>query len=204
MKQCMTDRFWKPVLSLATLTALVAMTALATTLARPTQAGASTHSASGPARAAANQPSENCQIVLDKLRPGERSSRILSQQCVPAGQPLVAPQGRTLLMTWYSNANLKGARTNVYGKYGPCDSSGYVISNTNQLGTTSYWGYYISSYRVFSHCYWSTAFSDYAEHGVCRVFAGNVNYVGYDLNDHVFSFHISNSSTTEFARCGPA
>lgn len=68
---------------------------------------------------------KRCQIVLDRLHPGERSSRVLSSQCVEGDQALVAPLGRTILMTWYKDINYGGDSTDVYGWDGPCDQAGY-------------------------------------------------------------------------------
>jgi hypothetical protein len=41
----------------------------------------------------------HCQVVLDKLRPGDTSSRVLSSRCARAGQTLVAPRASVPILT---------------------------------------------------------------------------------------------------------
>src|SRR5436853_7858442 len=64
-----------------------------------------------------------CQVVIDNLRPGEATSRILSQRC--ANQPMAIPRNDTLIMTWYQDkdfnqGNHNAPSTAILRPNGPC------------------------------------------------------------------------------------
>lgn len=67
-------------------------------------------------------------MVVERVKPGERFSRVKSRTCSDTGRAAVNRSGRTLLMTWYEHAEYGGDNTDVYGDYGPCDADGYVLS----------------------------------------------------------------------------
>lgn len=142
-----------------------------------------------PAAHAASQTAaqaEHCQIVVAKLQPGEQTSRVLSSQCVQGTQPLVAPLGSTLLMSWYKDANYYGASTLIYGYYGPCDSAGYGIAYVGNA-----WNDVISSFKVWNNCYYSRAYTNSNYGGTCARYHLNVPWVGSTMNDRISSFWLN-------------
>src|SRR5207249_4781821 len=123
------------------------------------------------------QPSY-CRIVIAKLQPGETTSRVLSQQC--SNQPLAisstqtqllmatshmqplqptlplqvgCPLFSTHLMRWWADIQYSGSFTDVCGRSGPCDSSGYGFSYVGDS-----WNDRISSFQVFNHCTYTRAY----------------------------------------------
>jgi len=124
---------------LATLLVMVAITTALSGVA-PAAAGGK------PMPAAAGQ---HCAVVLDKLRPGQSSSRVLSQACADradASALTTAAASSTLLLVLYEHVNFGGASTKIYGAYGPCDAEGYGIRD---LGS---WRNKLSSLKGFNWC----------------------------------------------------
>jgi len=92
----------------------------------------------------------HCVVILDKLRPGQTSSRVLSQTCADrADAPALnmAAATSTLLLVLYEHVDYGGASTKIYGSYGPCDREGYGVS-----ALVSSWRNRISSLKGFNYC----------------------------------------------------
>ena len=100
-----------------------------------------------PTPAAAGQ---HCVVVLDKLQPGQTTSRVLSQTCADrADAPALtkAAAASTLLLVLYEHATYGGASTRITGAYGPCDAEGYGVS-----ALVSSWRNRVSSLKGFNYC----------------------------------------------------
>jgi hypothetical protein len=100
-----------------------------------------------PMPAAAGQ---HCVVVLDKLRPGQTTSRVLSQTCAErADAPALtkAAAASTLLLVLYEHVTYGGASTRITGAYGPCDAEGYGVS-----ALVSSWRNRVSSLKGFNYC----------------------------------------------------
>jgi hypothetical protein len=106
-------------------------------------------------------PGEDCVIVLDELRPGEETSRVVFQKC-STDRTELAPsawsesagiQASWRLMTWFSDWGTGGDSTEIYGTAGPCDASGYGISYVGNA-----WNDRIHSWNLDSLCWRVTAY----------------------------------------------
>ncbi|MCL6735215.1 hypothetical protein [Streptomyces neyagawaensis] len=123
-------------------------------------------SAAAPAGAAAGSTQastaqgKHCVVVVGKAPSDGGVSPELYRNCADTAAKaralLASPQARaatggravqsTLLMTWYSDDQLRGNSTNVFGSSGTCDSSGY------RLSLDSYWSANISSAAGWGQC----------------------------------------------------
>jgi hypothetical protein len=132
------------------LATLLVMAALATALSgvTPAAAGGKPMPLGGkPMPATAGR---HCVVVLDKLRPGQTSSRVISQTCADrADAPALttAAATSTLLLVLYEHVNYGGASTRITGAYGPCDAEGYGVS-----ALVSSWRNRVSSLKGFNYC----------------------------------------------------
>jgi hypothetical protein len=143
---------------------------------------------SGTAAASPAAQPTSCQMVIGKAAPGAISP-VLSYECAAPGQGLVAPAVATLLMVWYKGGKYTGDSTSIYGYYGPCDDTGYGISNVG-----SGWNDHINSWKVFNACTYSSDFQNINYGGSCSIYSGNVGTrVPYDTFG-VSSFYIANST----------
>lgn len=99
-------------------------------------------------QASAAEPSDgtHCAVVVERVKPGEKFSRVKSRTCSDTGTAAAALSGRTLLVTWYEHAEYGGASTDVYGDYGPCDAAGYVLT------AGVWWRDQISSFITYNNC----------------------------------------------------
>ncbi|SEE24374.1 hypothetical protein SAMN05428938_7575 [Streptomyces sp. KS_5] len=79
------------------------------------------------ASASASSDGTHCSAEVERVKPGEKFSRVKSRTCSDTGTAAVNRSGRTLLMTWYEHAEYGGDNTDVYGAYGPCNADGYVL-----------------------------------------------------------------------------
>lgn len=125
------------------LTTLIVVAAIATALSgvAPAAAGGK------PMPAAVGQ---HCVVVLDKLRAGQSTSRVLSRTCADradASALTEAAAASTLLLVLYEHVTYGGASTKIYGAYGPCDAEGYGVS-----ALVSSWRNRISSLKGFNYC----------------------------------------------------
>jgi hypothetical protein len=128
-----------------TLRVLTAAILLGLAVTAPAQAAVTTTAAPKPATGG-----QHCVVVLDKLRPGQSASRVLSRTCADrADAPALtrAAAASTLLLVLYEHINYGGASTKIYGSYGPCDAEGYGVS-----ALVSSWRNRISSLKGFNWC----------------------------------------------------
>lgn len=128
----------------------------------------------------------HCVIVLDKIRPGETTSRVRAHECAVGKLPRIAASS-TLLMTWYQYTSFGGESTRIEGYDGPCDSSGYGISDVGAgWWGGSWWDNRISSFKVYNHCNWTTYFTNVNYGGDGSASRGSERDVG-DLVDNRIS-----------------
>ena len=133
---------------------------------------------------------KHCVMVVDQLHPGERTSRVLSYQCATRNQQLQIPAicigTRTLIMSWYVDANYNGGSTLIYGCGPPCDSAGYGIAYVGDG-----WNDRISSFKVWNNCFYTRAYTNINYGGTCQRYHNNVSYVGSTMNDRISSFWVN-------------
>ncbi|MEU5346801.1 hypothetical protein AB0H18_39310 [Streptomyces sp. NPDC020766] len=103
-----------------------------------------------PAAAAASSKDTYCSVVVERVKPGDKVSRMKSRTCSDDRATAATAATRnssaaTKLMTWYQHAGYDGAITDVYGDDGPCDASGYVLD----AGMSRYM---ISSFETYNSC----------------------------------------------------
>jgi len=130
-----------------TLRVLAAAAAILVGLAVTALTPAVAATSAAPKPAAAGQ---HCVVVLDKLRPGQTNSRVLSRTCADrADAPALttAAASSTLLLVLYEHINYGGASTTITGAYGPCDAEGYGVS-----ALVSSWRNRVSSFKGFNYC----------------------------------------------------
>jgi hypothetical protein len=176
LKICFSNQGWAKVFFVMVLTLLCTAGTFATA---PTR---SVHAASS---------AQSCQIVLDPLRPGETTSRIVSHHCSQNAEDLHPLACQTLLMRWWSDVGYAGDHTDVCDNNGngPCDSYGYGI---NYVGDD--WNDRISSYQVFNNCIWARASLNINYGGECWSYHGDTVWVGAggaEFNDAISSFRIA-------------
>jgi hypothetical protein len=134
-----------------------------------------------------------CAVVVDKAPSRHHASRVVTRACAdsPEAAPLrTARADNTLLVTVYQDANYGGAQTSIYGRGGPCDSSGYSLNDTGGANSAVNG---ISSYRLFSNCNKSAVFTGTGGSGTgSGVLGGDQSYVGDAWNDNVNSMKVWN------------
>ncbi|MGW3139919.1 hypothetical protein [Streptomyces sp. NPDC001139] len=131
---------------------------------------------SSAATTADTHTTQRCVIVLDKLQPGQTSSRILSHTCTTGAKSTQAQPSSvqsTLLMTWYADANEGGASTQIRGGSGGCDASGYGIAYVGDD-----WNDRISSYKLFGTCNTVDAYDN-------RDYGSEIYYCGRCTGDNI-------------------
>ncbi|MGW3942547.1 hypothetical protein [Streptomyces phaeochromogenes] len=134
------------------------------------------------ASASAASDGTHCSVVVERVKPGEKFSRVKSRTCSDTGTAAVNRSGRTLLMTWYEHAEYGGASTDVYGDYGPCDADGYVLS-------TGTWWRSISSFITYNSCDGQQAVLNDGQNAVYYYGFGTPN-VGARANDNIGWFKV--------------
>jgi hypothetical protein len=148
-----------------------------------------------PMPLAPNEPAAvgmHCQVVLDKVRPGESSSRVLSSQCARAGQTLVAPRASVPILTIYEHLNYGGRSKTFYGSAGPCDASGYAINDVGGIPLhPSWWRTRVSSLYYGNNCIYQNGYTGFNRTGTCAHYHHNTGYVGASMNDRIVSFRVS-------------
>jgi hypothetical protein len=132
------------------------------------------------AHSATTAATEHCNIVIRKLRPGQKTSDVVSRDCDtdPVALAKRAPQAETLLTSLYQHRGWKGNWSNIWGYDGPCDYEGYNFSTVFENG----WVPGISSYFVFNSC-WATTIRN--SDGALDANCWDVEYVGDAFNDRV-------------------
>ena len=98
-----------------------------------------------PASASEKSQGKYCTVVVERVKPGEKASRVKSRTCSDDNSTATRRSAGTLLMTWYQHARFGGDMTHVYGDYGPCDGSGYLLD-------TGLSRYMISSFETYNNC----------------------------------------------------
>ncbi|WP_327749657.1 hypothetical protein [Streptomyces europaeiscabiei] len=164
---------------------LMAASMLTTALATPSVAAPA--EAASSARAADTRPEgKYCTVVVEPVKPGEKASRVKSRTCSDDRATAAAARNsaRTPLMSWYEHANYGGGSTMVFGDYGPCDLSGYVLD-------TGLWSNSISSFRTYSSCDGQQA-TLYNGDGPFLYWGYDTPYVGDFANDDIASFWVYN------------
>ncbi|NKZ03767.1 hypothetical protein [Actinomadura latina] len=163
----------------------------ATAAGRPSERPAATD---GKAVTAGRAAATHCAYVLDRMRPGETSSRVLRQGCAPSekeARGAVGAAADTLLLVMYADANYGGLTKSWYGKYGPCDTEGYGIRNLE----TTFWNINdkISSWSAGHHsCNYVNMWEDAVYQGRHAAWHNysRVPYVGSAMNDRVSSVNV--------------
>jgi hypothetical protein len=145
-----------------------------------------------------------CYTVIAKIDPPKPASRVVSRGCSSqhaAGS--VLPQGVTIpateapLVTFYQNEGFTGSSDTIYGDNGPCDASGYGLSDLTYENDWVIGG--ISAYQTHSSCwgqkYWNhtSGWSPYTT--PCKTFTNSweVSYVGAACNDDLYSMWLWNN-----------
>ncbi|GAA4469064.1 hypothetical protein GCM10023170_083890 [Phytohabitans houttuyneae] len=129
---------------------------------------------------------EHCNIVLRKLRPGQKTSDVVSRDCDtdPVALAKRAPQAELLLARLFQHRGWQGNWSNMWGYDGPCDYAGYNFSTVFENG----WIPGISSYFVYNGC-WSSAIR--SSDGALKAFCWDVEYVGDAHNDRVHAISLA-------------
>jgi hypothetical protein len=150
--------------------------------------------AAGPADATASagvqRPTSGryCAAVLAPVQAGARESAVTYENCYSSEKERAsAPALRdtTLLMTWYTDRDYFGGSTQWRGSAGGCDSAGY-----GKAVVPWEWATTISSFKVWSGCYHTTAYTNENFGGASRIYSGNVPYVGDFMNDIIHSMWV--------------
>jgi hypothetical protein len=129
-----------------------------------------------------------CATVLAPTRAGENESHVTFENCYASEKERAsAPALRdtTLLMTWYKDRDYFGGSTQWRGSAGGCDSAGYGKAVVDWDWATT-----ISSFKVWSGCYHTTAYTNENFGGASRTYSGNVPYVGDFMNDIIHSMWV--------------
>ena len=173
-----------------TLRAITAAVALLLCMAVAVPVDATTEATAPSARA-----EQHCVILLDRLHPGEETSRVLKKTCAdrPDAPALRAASGLgTLLIIVYQDIRYGGASTAIEGRYGPCDQEGYGIRD---LGS---WRNRLSSFKAFNWCNFVAAWDNINYggaylgdwHSAASDSRLNVDWVGSNANDRIESMQL--------------
>ncbi|MFC8350067.1 hypothetical protein [Streptomyces sp. NPDC057280] len=138
-------------------------------------------------QASASEPAnaKHCAVVVERVKPQEKVSRVKSRTCSEAGTQAVSVSGRTLLVTWYEHAEYGGASTDIYGDYGPCDAAGYVLT------ADWWWRKSISSFITYNSCDGQQAVLNNG--GAVYYYGFGTPYVGAQANDNIGWFKVWDS-----------
>lgn len=146
--------------------------------------------AMGTATAAAAAPAPQrlpeCVIVLAKLKPGEKFSRVISKECARDKKYLSTARASTLLMTLYEHRDYLGQTTQIRGDGGPCDREGYGFRSLGWL-----WNDVVSSFKTWNGCQYTTAYTNTNYGGEEDYYwTYTVPYVGDRMNDRIESIRV--------------
>lgn len=140
-----------------------------------------------------SQFATHCTTVIERINPNQAASRIVSQQCSddPNAAILKPSATDTMLVTFFRDANFQPQNQNtdtIYGTSGPCDSTGYAISDLSYSNDVVVGG--ISSYYYWNNCtsqiYWNGLY----ETGASKSNTDDCAYVGNTWNDVVYSMKL--------------
>ncbi|MET8686795.1 hypothetical protein ABZV77_21525 [Streptomyces sp. NPDC004732] len=119
---------------------------LAVFAAVPPGAAGATSASQGGASAGAR----HCITVLDKLGPGERTSRVVERQCTREGESMAQLRGRMapreLLVKYWDGHYFDGDSDEIRGRDGGCDAAGYGVPDMGAFNNR------VSSFRTFGTC----------------------------------------------------
>ncbi|WP_171168080.1 hypothetical protein [Streptomyces sp. I05A-00742] len=114
----------------------------------------------GPNAVAVEPPAQrHCITVLDKLKPGERESRVIEHRCTDQGESEAdlrsqVPLARALLLKHWDLSRYGGDSDEFYGRDGGCDAAGYGIPDLGELANK------VSSFRSYGTCSAVTGYVD--------------------------------------------
>jgi hypothetical protein len=129
-----------------------------------------------------------CAAVLAPMSAGDKESNVTFKNCYSSEKERAsapALRATTLLMTWYTDRDYFGGSTQWRGSAGGCDSAGY-----GKAVVPWDWAITISSFKVWSGCYHTTAYTNENFGGASRIYSGNVPYVGDFMNDIIHSMWV--------------
>lgn len=151
----------------------------------------------------ATGPVKHCVTVIEKLKPGERESRIVERTCTTDVQVAEATKARmssfrSLLVQYFEHPDWKGASDSIYGWGSSCDASGYGIPNTAPFENR------ISSWYTYGTCDHTIAWVNTRYGGESVSFPGQSvayprrkdaygNWTGTDMNDIVRSMWLKDA-----------
>ncbi|MEU6820109.1 hypothetical protein ABZ921_05735 [Streptomyces atriruber] len=92
----------------------------------------------------------HCITVLEKLAPGERTSRVAERKCTREGESLAQLRGRMvpreLLVKYWDGTYFDGDSDEIRGRDGGCDAAGYGVPDMGAFNNR------VSSFRTFGTC----------------------------------------------------
>lgn len=148
-------------------------------------------SAAPPSSGPVPEPAQKqyCTTVLDR-DPLTKETFVVSRECSPdKNSPiLAAPTSAVALITFFEDAGWIGYHDSVWGNDGPCDSTGYGMSdliamNLNVAGISSY--YYFNECDAQRYYYLS-----YYGGTASPVRYGDRYFVEDPWNDHLYSMRV--------------
>lgn len=159
---------------------LVAVTLVGAGLAITVPQAGQANAAGAPARASGL----HCVVVLDKLKPGQHTSPVVSRFC---GSTARTSKAYALLMTTYWDADYGGNSTQYFGRSGGCDSDGYGIPAVGYPDNTN-----ISSFKTDNNCNYTNLWQEAFYYGKGQMYPNTyaVPYIGDTMNDNVGSIRL--------------
>lgn len=136
--------------------------------------------------AASRAHGRRCVVVLDKLKPGQKVSSVVSRKCGNAAQTAVSDQ-YGLLMTAYWDVGYGGDSIQFFGRQGPCDNDGYGIPVVGYPDNDN-----ISSFTTDNNCNFTNLWQEAFYYGQGQLYPNTyaVPYVGDTMNDDVASIRL--------------
>lgn len=170
--------------------AALAAAALTATLAPVAHAAPATGSGGSGGNGVVADTTRHCVILLDKIKPGEDTSRVRAKECAIGKKPEVAANS-VLLMTWYQLTKYGGESTYIEGG-AKCDSEGYGIRDVGAgMWDGPWWNNRISSFKVYNNCDYTTLYNGYNYGGDRhKSYRGNENDVGNYMDNRTSSLTI--------------
>ncbi len=149
--------------------------------------------ASAPATAAVPHATttEYCTVVVKRIHPQQPETTVVHRACAstPTAQALAVPHSQVPLVQLFEDANFRFSYVTIDG-YDPCDRYGYTLSDlTWANGQVDG----VSSFVVLNNCTFSSTYHDTNLTNFCANADGNVNYVGDQCNDHLYSMRLWSS-----------
>jgi hypothetical protein len=165
---------------------------IATVLAVGTVALSTANAATVKHSASVEKSAKYCAVVLDRVRPGEKTSRALAKRCATDQETLnrdAAVSASTPLIKffdcsgWYEPCGW----IIYYGAYGTCDRLGYVWNYVGDM-----WNDKFSSFLVYGACFTTVVYRDWylQNPAEAHVYTGNVHQIYSPLNNNTSSFKI--------------